>query len=339
MLIVRVGEKRSKEWCLVTSAVAVGTLALLVTLQCGANGQEWLVPEWQDAGQLALGESALGGNAVISKADARRVSGAPEERVTGGLGQLSNAELLELYVATYQQSLRTVVADRAAIVQQGRTLLQIGYTYSYDRNEDVVNSAHTVPELLVRYRLLRRLEMRVAWAGVVLDRLEDSARGESDWDTRLSDPSVGARLALWSQSTWIPRTSVTISSPLNIESDVNVAQRFDPLVGLGYSWKCGDSWLISGSSAAVWTREDDSRYLDFQQSLAVDYLLGQRWGVFMEWSALFPEGARVERLSHNLGPGASYGITRDLQCEAAVLFGLDVPSPDIIFQLLVSWRM
>ena len=43
-------------------------------------------------------------------------------------------------------------------------------------------------------------------------------------------------------------------------------------------------------------------------------------------------------MSHVLGPGISYSLTRDLQLDLVAMFGLDEMSPDILTQVLVSKR-
>ena len=120
---------------------------------------------------------------------------------------------------------------------------------------------------------------------------------------------------------------------------MTLVQRFNPFIGVGYSWLIAGAWLLSGSSAAVWTRDEDERFLDFQQSLSLDWMADDRWGAYLEWSSLFPEGARLNGMSHALGPGISCNLTRDLQLDLALLFGLDEPSPDVLTQLLFSWRL
>ncbi|MHB8864741.1 MAG: transporter [Pirellulaceae bacterium] len=254
------------------------------------------------------------------------------------LSRLSNEELIDLYVAAQDESLRVLVADQSALVESGRFLVQLGYTFSLQDQERFRDTTHTVPELLLRYRLLERIEVRVAWAGVTLDGLSDRENDVTDWDTRLSDPSAGLRLALLQQRGWIPHTSLTISSPLNVESDMALANRLDPLVGMGYSWRLHDRWLLSGSSAVVWTREGDDRFLDFQQLLSLDWLVAEKWSLYAEWSGIFPEGARWDGMGHAIGPGLSYSLTRNTQLDWVSMFGLDDASPDVLTQLLLSWR-
>jgi hypothetical protein len=311
--------------CILTHRGAPAIVIASLLIVAAANAQQ-IESQWSSA----FSEPPLASQFLNT---AQPLAGCPAD-----LDRLSDEELLDLYVATYEQSLRAQVADRAALVDAGRFLLQFGYTFSSHHRDDLRNTTHTVPELMLRYRLLKRLEVRVAWAGVTLDRLSDDVSGTGDWETRLSDPSVGGRLALVSQRGWLPRTSLTVSSPLNVDSNVELIDRLDPFVGLGYSWQIGESWLLSATSAMVWSREGDHRFLDFQQTVSVDWFAEERWGAFVEWSSLFPEGARVDGASHILGPGISYSLTRDLQLDLVVMFGLDDASPDVLTQVLLSWR-
>ena len=74
-----------------------------------------------------------------------------EERESSFLNQLSDDELLDLYVSSYQDSLRRQVADKAGLVDRGRLVLQAGYSYSYDRDDlDFSFSQHTVPNFIMR---------------------------------------------------------------------------------------------------------------------------------------------------------------------------------------------
>ncbi len=254
------------------------------------------------------------------------------------LDALTDQELIDLYITMSDDSLRSVVADQAALVVPGRFLVQLGYTFSLHESAGWRDITHTVPELLLRYRWHERVELRVAWAGVTYDGLTDRASGVTDWDTHLSDPAVGLRVALMAQSGWLPRMSVTVSSPLNVDSNTAWVDRFDPLVGLGYSWVFRERWIMSGMSALVWVREDDQRYLDFHQTVSIDRLVGERWTVSFEWTGLFPEHARWDGLGSAAGPGVSYCLTPNLQLDWVTLFGLDADSPDVLTQVLMSWQ-
>jgi len=254
------------------------------------------------------------------------------------LSVLSDQQLVELYVDAYHQTLRQDVLDEASLVESGRCLFQVGYTFRSDNAQELGyhRVQHTLPELLLRYRLFPRLEVRVAWAGATFDRLSDEITGLADWESRLANPAVGGRLGLWDQRGWLPRMSLTVSAPFDLDSDAKLVNRLDPLASAGYSWLWQDRWLLSGNSGAVWTREGDERFLDLQQSLSLSWLADDRWGAELTWSGLFPEGARIDGISHTLGPGFSYSPAKTTQLDFLFAFGLDEHSPDFVTQILLS---
>ena len=254
------------------------------------------------------------------------------------LDHLSDQELIDLYISTAQGSERRDVFD-ASTLATNSWLVQFGYAYSFDQDESGFrHGQHTVPELLIRYRVLERLEVRLAWAGITFDDLTDELTGITDRTSRSANPSIGARFALWSQQGWLPRTSVTASSPFDLESNANLLNRVDPLLSVGYSWLLGEHWLIAGTSAAVWTLQDNDRFLDYQQSLSCVWFLGDRWDVTATWSGLFPEGNRVDGMSHTIGPGLSYSLNEHIQLDVLTGFGIDDLSPDFVVQSFVTWR-
>jgi hypothetical protein len=128
------------------------------------------------------------------RADAQWLaSGGASPEIQIDLDQLSDQELVDLYIATYEETLRKQVVDDATLVQPGRLLVQAGFTSSFDRDVEYRNQAHTLPELLIRYRALERAEFRLAWAGVTFDALTDQDSGISDRESQLADPSLGCR--------------------------------------------------------------------------------------------------------------------------------------------------
>jgi len=263
-----------------------------------------------------------------------------EERGSSFLNQLSDDELLDLYVSSYQDSLRRQVADKAGLVNRGRLVLQAGYSYSYDRDDlDFSFSQHTVPNFIMRYRVARPLELRLGWPGVTFDEVTDEIFGTTIRDTSFANPTVGMRLALCNEKKWFPRTAVTVSSPVDLDDKIQTPDRFNPLVSLSYSRSLKNTWLVSGSSGLVWTRVADQRFWDYQQSVSLDYFLNDYLGLYVEWFGLFPEGARINGMRQLVGPGATISITRDWQFGFSTSFGLNDRSPDLLTQFTVSWRI
>lgn len=272
------------------------------------------------------------------------ISWAPIVSAQDPLDSMSDQELIDLYIDTYQQSLRDSVIDNTNLVSRGSTLFQLGYSYTTDSDGTGLRySTHTVPELLIRRRLTERFEARLGWSGVTFERLHDKTTGVTERDSLTLNPSLGLRMRLWSQSGLMPQTSLTVSTPVEMNGDISFLSRLNPQVSAGYSWLCDDNWLISGSTSAVWTRDLDQagnvdRFLDLQQSVSIDWLINDQASVYLQWTTLVPEGARLNEIGHSIGPGISLPLWAKTQLDTSAMFGLDDDSPDLGVQVFLSWR-
>lgn len=260
------------------------------------------------------------------------------------LDRLSDVELIDLYIECQQDLLRDSQVDQSNLVAPGRTLVQLGYTYTTQReNSGLRYSTHTLPDLLIRHSILPRLELRGGWGGTTIDRLSDGPSGVVDVENQLLNPSLGLRFKLWQQNGVLPQSSVTTSTPVDLDGNTGFLSRLTPQLACGYSWMLGRRWLLAGSTGAVWTRGytlagDENRYLDLQQSLSLDWLVNDRWSLYGQWIALFPEGNRIADIGHSLGPGVSAPLGRRMQVDCSLAFGVDRDSPDVAMQLFFSHR-
>ena len=260
------------------------------------------------------------------------------------LDELTDQELIDLYVVTYEETLRDSIVDQSSLVGPGRSVLQLGYSYTTQSDDRGLRySTHTVPELLLRHRLTPRMEIRGGWSGVTNDRLVDKPTGFADSDSVVLNPYLGLRYRLWQQLGIRPQTSITASTPVDLGTNSGFLRRLNPQVAVGYSWLAGEKWLISGSTGAVWVRDldgngNEDRFLDLQQSLSFDWLISDQASLYLQWVALLPEGAQMADVSHSIGPGVSLPLTDRTQLDLTSAFGLQASAPDFGTQLFLSWR-
>jgi len=277
-------------------------------------------------------------NETVNQVENLRTQQTPGKIETVSLFDMSDEELIDLYVTTYQETLQSQTIDETRLVGRGKSLLRLGYSFGYDRDDDDFKYIqHTFPRLRLRHRLTDRLEIRLGWSGAVIDEVTDELTGDKTTDTRYADPTIGFRYALTEPDDWFPRTAITVSTPFDIENDITFMNRMSPQVSLGYSWDCADEWLLSGNTGAIWANEAGERYLDLQQGLAVTYFFERDWAVSFDWYAIFPEGNRIDGLEHYLGPGVTYDINNDVQLGFDASFGLNENSPDMVTQFSVTW--
>lgn len=291
---------------------------------------------WACSAAPAQSAGAEGGESAASEIDAliRQVS-----LDSTDLDSLSDEALIDLYVVASQASLREQSIDATRLVAPGMVILQAGYTYTYDRDDlDFTWETHTFPETLLRYRICDDVELRIGWAGTTVETVTDELLALSDRDRFYADPSVGARFSLHDQQDWIPRTAITVSSPVELKSSTSLASRFSPLTTLSYTWLVGDAWLLSGSSGVALVTDGNERSVDFQQAVSVDRLINEQWDVFVEWFAMYPDGSSAADIRHFAGPGISWAVTPRLQLGLSGSFGLNEAASDFTGQVRVTWR-
>jgi len=252
------------------------------------------------------------------------------------LDLLSTDELAALYAAEYESTLRGRTANEAFLAPRSHLTLQLGYALTHDVDElDYQSTTHTFPALLLRYRANDWFELRAGWSGVTLDTVSDRLTGERDRDTFAADPSVGVRLSLTDQHGVLPRTALTLSTPVQVGEATSLANRFDPLATLAYAWCGSESLLLSGSTGVAWVMDGAGREFDFRQSAALDYLFTDRLDVYGEWFGVLAAGSEF---SHFAGPGVSYRLSRRLQVSCNTAFGLNAAAADLITGVDFTWR-
>jgi hypothetical protein len=255
------------------------------------------------------------------------------------LNSLSDEELIDLYVATYVDSLQQQSVDQSRLSAPGRLLVELGYSYGYDRDDlDFTYHQHTFPRLGLRYRISNRVELRAGWAGMTFDTIHDTVTGDSESDESILNPTFGARFLLWEQNGWVPQSALTVTTPFAVEGDHSFLGRFSPQVSLGYGYTIQNDWYLYGSTGAIWANEGGTRYLDLQQSVGVSWMFHDRWSASLDWYGLFPEGSRIGGLEHYLTPGLSYMLTPETLIGFDTSLGLNDNSPDVVATIRFLWQ-
>ncbi|MHB8897607.1 MAG: transporter [Thermoguttaceae bacterium] len=217
---------------------------------------------------------------------------------------------------------------RLAGLAQGRTMIEGGYAYLTDSEAGTRTEEHVVPDLLLRVGLSDRLEVRVGWPGVSVVS-QSGAPGDSVAATTL-DPNVGLMLDLCPQRGWVPQTALLGSVPITLGGDRFAMNSLQPVCEVLYQWQLGDAWAVGGSSGLGMYRDEGDHYVQWQQSVDVDYLLTDRAGLFSQWQALADDGSARDATRHMLSVGASWLWTDRLQITWRIGAGLNHFAPDLL---------
>lgn len=210
----------------------------------------------------------------------------------------------------------------------GRVMVEGGYAYVTDSSVGTTITEHVVPDLLVRVGLTERIEVRIGWPGASVVQ-QEGALGNSNTTTTL-DPNVGFMMDVWGQHGWLPQTAILGSVPITLGGNRFAMSSLQPVSELLYQWTLTDRLSVGGDSGLAFYRDNGDHYLQWQQSVDVDYVLTDRVGVFSQWQMLADDGSASDATRHLLSLGASWLCTDRLQITWRAGVGLNDPAPDLL---------
>ncbi len=226
--------------------------------------------------------------------------------------------------------------ERIAGIARGRTQLEGGYTFVYDRTAGVRMTQHAVPDLLLRFGCTDRLEVRLGWPGYVATGYDGPAPGGSSDD--VLEPNVGFMLDLWTQHGVLPQTAVLAAVPITLEGNPFALDSLQPLAELLYRWDLTERLGWGGTTGMALFDVAGDHFVQLQQTLNLDYLLADRLGTFAEWEMLVDHGSAPDGPQHMLGGGVAYLLSDRLQVTWQAGLGLNERAPDFLTGIRFAFR-
>jgi hypothetical protein len=178
----------------------------------------------------------------------------------------------------------------------------------------------------VRYGVVDRLELRFG-----LPTLSTQLAGGAE--TNLTDPELGAKIALWQERGWRPEAALLVGTTLPLGSNDLSSHRFDPAFRFSFGHTLPRSFSLGYNLGAAWETapEADGSGRDtrsrFEYTAALGYDFTDRWGGFVE---LFGDGPLSDAggPAHSLDGGLTYLLRENLQLDFAAGLGLSSEAPD-----------
>lgn len=226
--------------------------------------------------------------------------------------------------------------QRIARLARGRTQLEGGYSYLRGSAGGGKGTQHAFPDLLLRFGLTDRLELRVGWPGYVASDIDDPAFGGRFHGTL--DPNIGLAYDLWEQRGMLPQTAVLAAVPVPLEGNPFALDSLQPLTELMYSWQTSDRTAITGRSGFAIFDAGGDNYSQFQQSLSLDVILTERLGTFASWDMLADHGSWNDTSQHMAGGGLTFLLTESLAISWRSAVGLNSAAPDFLNDIRFAYR-
>ncbi len=226
--------------------------------------------------------------------------------------------------------------ERMAGVFAGRVQLEGGYTFLADRSADTRIRQHVVPDLLLRYGLTERLELRLGWPGFVSTQYDGPAAPPSFDDTL--EPNVGFMWDALNQDGWVPQTALLAAVPITLEGNPFTMNSLQPLSQVLYCWYVSDRTSLGGTTGVALFREFGDHFVQLQQTADIDYLWSDRLSISAQWEVLVDHGSADDGTQHLLGTGMSFLWTQRLQTSLRLGVGLNERAPNFLTGIRFALR-
>lgn len=206
----------------------------------------------------------------------------------------------------------------------GARRLMFESAYSFINNRSTADS-HSFPEIVTRYGLTEKLELRLGWnyelggggsvsSGDAGGELEGGPKGPE------SQMLYGVKFAVTEQDRWVPRSAMIVQgvSPTSGPSNYSDFQ-----LGYVFGWEILDHWQLDSSIRSISTKEEGDHFQQWAPSVVLKVPVGERWNVHGEYFGLFTEGRANEKNGQYFSPGVHYLISPNFEVGVRVGWGLN----------------
>ncbi len=258
----------------------------------------------------------------------------------GGLGGLAAARLPAESDPPELVTDRPDQTESAEIVPPGSVQIELGWLRAENEGAHELELTEA-PGTLVRIGVLRRFELRAAWAGhVTLEERSARARERSAGE---ADVELGAKLLLSEERGARPRLALLGHLSLPTGDHPFGSPRPDPALRLTaahtLSSRAGLGWNLGFETVSSKLADGQVRTLTrWIYTAVLGFDLSQRWGLYVELFGDLPASDR-ERAAHSLDAGFTFLLTPAVQLDLSVGAGLAGGAPDQFFGFGLSFRL
>jgi hypothetical protein len=204
--------------------------------------------------------------------------------------------------------------ESALVVPVGSLQLEAGFTWT-----DLDGSARlfNLPELLLRYGLARRLEVRLGppeWSV-----LRGGGARASGW----GDTYTGIKYQLGPAAAW----DLALIAGANLPTGARAltSSRVDPELQLAWGRGLPGRWSVTGLLGGSWPTDEGTSNFTGLVTVAVARELTSRITTFFEYAGALPERGASAHLLHH---GYTYALSPASQVDLHIGFGLSRAAPD-----------
>jgi len=229
-------------------------------------------------------------------------------------------------------------------IPTGHAQLEMGYTFTYDRESKTRTRSHTAPELLLRLGVASDFELRLGWEGYSWSetRAPTNTRAgrpvrREEWDQGANDVSIGVKYKFAEQEGARPHMGIIAAMTAPSGSANTSSGDVEPEVVFLWAYDVDDRFSIAGNAGVVLPTDDGDRFVQGKASLSFAYSVTDRIGAYAEYFGFYPNAEHSDA-AHSVNGGVTYLINDNFQLDARIGAGLNEEADDFFSGIGFSVR-
>jgi hypothetical protein len=209
---------------------------------------------------------------------------------------------------------------------RGRLIVESAYSFLDNRK---VKETHSFPELILRYGLLERVELRLGWNYEVggagndvsgADVSEEDLPPERRKLERESNLAYGVKLRVTDDEGWVPGSSLILQGFTPTSGKVKDTQFVGTYV---FGWELPARVKLDAAMRYGTASGEEDRFSQWAPSVVVKVPLTERWNAHAEYFGIFTTGKADNLTKHFFSPGTHYLVTENVEVGVRVGWGLN----------------
>lgn len=222
----------------------------------------------------------------------------------------------------------------------GKNLWIVESSYSFIDNRDAPDT-NSFPELLTRYGLTERIELRIGWnyeaggGGNVVSPIESSEGIAGKGFFTESHALYGLKAAVTRQQGWIPRSSAILEGFTPTSGDAPASQ---PVATYVFGWLFGNHWRFDTALRYTYGNEDHDAYNKWAPSTVLRIPINDRLQVHFGYFGVFTQGREIKRTRAFVSPGMHFNFTPNFELGLRVGWGITPDAANFFANTGFGWR-
>jgi hypothetical protein len=207
-----------------------------------------------------------------------------------------------------------------------RLIMESSYSFLDNRGAP---DTHSFPELLLRYGVLKGVELRLGWnyevggGGNVVSGNESTEGVDTSHLTREQKVLYGVKVQVTEQEDWIPASIAILQGFTPTGGDATATQL---QADYTFGWRFPNRWRWDSSIRFATDSDSGNRFEVWAPSTVLRIPIGERFQVHAEYFGEFSQNRQDNFVRHFFSPGTHYLITPNLELGLRVGWGLNEQS-------------